>query len=170
MGRAPGGGCGLAAITRCCVAWGKFNELLPVLTSRGRVYNPCIRSAMLHASKTWAQPYLTCITTKDQVGSQDLLERMQLNDLAKVLCHCRLRWHGHVERNDGWLKKVQKLNPTWGRGLGHPSKTWTEVIDIIPRTPHQPPAILSSTPQLVRAPLWPQWALSWLAAGRLILF
>ena len=29
----------------------------------------------------------------------------------------------------------------------------------IPRTPHQPPAILSSTPQLARAPLWPQWAL-----------
>ena len=76
-----GGGCGLATITRCRVAWGKFNEFLPVLTSRGRVYNPCIRSAMLHASKTWAQPYLTRITTKDQVGSQDLFERMQLNTL-----------------------------------------------------------------------------------------
>ena len=34
----------------------------------------------------------------------------------------------------------------------------------------QPPAIPSSTPQLASSPLWPQWALSWLAAGRLILF
>ena len=44
--------------------------------------------------------------------------------------HRRLRWHGHVERSDGWLKKVQKLNPTGGRGHGHPNKTWTEVIDM----------------------------------------
>ena len=29
-------------------------------------------------------------------------------------------------------------------------------IAFIPRTPRQPPAILSSTPQLVRVPLWPQ--------------
>ena len=42
------GGCELATITRCRVAWGKFNEFLPVLTprsfpitSRGRVYNSC---------------------------------------------------------------------------------------------------------------------------------
>ena len=47
-----------------------------------------------------------------------------------VLRTHRLRWHGHVERSDGWLKKVQKLNPTGGRGRGLPKKTWTEVIDM----------------------------------------
>ena len=41
---------------------------------------------------------------------------------------------------------------------------------IIPRTPRQPPAILSSTPQLAWAATWPQWAVSWLAAARLIIF
>ena len=62
-----GGGCELAAITRCRVAWGKFNELLPVLTSRsfpitsrGRVYNSCVSSAMLYA-KPGPQPYPTYI-------------------------------------------------------------------------------------------------------------
>ena len=56
-----GGSCELATIIRYCVARGKFDELLHVLTSRsfpitsrGRVYNSCIRSAMLHASETWA--------------------------------------------------------------------------------------------------------------------
>ena len=44
------------------------------------------------------------------------------------------------------------------------------VFSIIPRTPRQPPAILSSTPQLAWAPTWPQWAVSWLAAARLIIF
>ena len=47
---------------------------------------------------------------------------------------------------------------------------WYDVGSSIPRTPRQPPAIRSSTLLLVRAPLWSQWALSWLAAGRLSLF
>ena len=64
------------------------------------------------------------------VSSQDLLEMMQLDDLEKVLCTRRLRWHGHVERSDGWLKKVQKFNPTGGHGRVHPKKTWTEVINM----------------------------------------
>ena len=93
---------------------------------------------MLHASETWA-PILSdlhllqrydramirwmCeVTTKNQVPSQDLFEMQQLEDLAKVL-------HDH-QRSDGWLKKVQKLNPTGGRSRGRPKKTWTEVIDM----------------------------------------
>ena len=63
------------------------------------------------------------VTAKDQVSSQDLLERMQHDDLANVLCTRQLRWRGHVERSDGWLKKVQKLNPTGGCGRGRPKKT-----------------------------------------------
>ena len=55
---------------------------------------------------------------------------MQLHHLAKVLWARRLRCHWHVEGNDDWLKKVQKLNPTEGRVCGHPKKTWTKVIDM----------------------------------------
>ena len=56
-----GGGCELAAITRCKCAWGKFRQLLPLLTNRylplltrGKVYSSCMRSVMLHAAETWA--------------------------------------------------------------------------------------------------------------------
>ena len=52
------------------------------------------------------------VTTKDQVSSQDLMERMQLDDLAMVLRTRRFRGHDHVERKDLWLKEVQKLNST----------------------------------------------------------
>ena len=55
-----GGGCDSAIAARCCVAWGKFTKLLPVLTSKhlsprihGKVYLACVRSATLHGSKTW---------------------------------------------------------------------------------------------------------------------
>ena len=54
------GGCDSAIVARCCVVWGKFRKLLPVLSSRhlspsirGKVYGACIRSAMLHGSETW---------------------------------------------------------------------------------------------------------------------
>ena len=54
-----GGGCELAAITRCKCAWGKFRQLLPLLTNRqvplltrGKVYSSCVRSVMLHAAET----------------------------------------------------------------------------------------------------------------------
>ena len=56
------------------------------------------------------------LTTKD--STQELYERMLLDDLAKVLRTRQLRWHSHVERNDGWLKKVQKLSPTGGSSCG----------------------------------------------------
>ena len=56
-----GAGCELAAITRCKCAWGKFRQLLPLLTNRkvplltrGKVYSSCVRSVMLHAAETWA--------------------------------------------------------------------------------------------------------------------
>ena len=53
------GGCDLAAITRCKCAWGKFRQLLPLLTNRhiphvarGRVYSACVRSVMLYGLET----------------------------------------------------------------------------------------------------------------------
>ena len=55
------GGCSFAIITRCCTAWGKFKKLLPILTSkhksltvRGKVFDACVRCALLHGSETWA--------------------------------------------------------------------------------------------------------------------
>ena len=141
-------GCGweLAFITRCCVAWGKFSELLPSLTfcsfpitPIGRVHNLCV-----HASKTWTSTssdlhrlqrndrpmvrWMCGVITLDQVSS--FLERMQLDDLEKVLPTRRLGWHGHVECIDGWLKNVQKLNPVGGCGCGRPKKTWSKVIHL----------------------------------------
>ena len=52
---------------------------------------------------------------------------MQLDDLQRYSAPTD---SGHVERNAGWLEKVQKLSPTGGRGRGHPKNTSTEVIDM----------------------------------------
>ena len=50
-----GGGCTLGAIARCRAAWGKFRELLPLLTNRyinikvrGKIFDVCVRSVLLY--------------------------------------------------------------------------------------------------------------------------
>ena len=73
-----GGGCTLAITTRCCTAWGKFKKLLPILTSKhvsfstkGKVFNACVRSALLYGSETWAP------------NAADL-QRLRRNDRAMI--------------------------------------------------------------------------------------
>ena len=128
-----GGGCELAAITRCKCAWGKFRQLLPLLTNRhlplltrGKVYSSCVRSVMLHAAETWAMKVdtlnrLRCndpamirwicnVRAKDEVSSDSLLTKLGIQDLDVVLRTSRMRWFGHVERSTGWIAEVRKLN------------------------------------------------------------
>ena len=57
------------------------------------------------------------VTSMDQVSLQDLLDKMQLDDLEKVLSTGWLRWHGYVKHSDGWLQKIKKLN--LGGSCGH---------------------------------------------------
>ena len=73
----------MAVTTRVKIAWKKFRELLPVLTSRhlsyktrGHVYSSCVRSAMLHASETWP-------LTK--------MQRLQRNDRAMIRQICSIK-------------------------------------------------------------------------------
>ena len=79
------GGCELSTTTRVKTAWKKFKDLLPVLSSchlsfktRGRVYSSCVRSAILHASKTWP-------LTKAN------LQHLQRNDRAMIRQICNVR-------------------------------------------------------------------------------
>ena len=128
-----GGGCELAAVTRCKCAWGKFRQLLPLLTNRnvplvtrGRVYSTCVRSVMLHAEETWAKTaaslnrlrrnerakirWICNVKAKDEVSSDSLLSKLGIQDLDMVLCTSSMRWFGHVECSTSWIAKVHKLN------------------------------------------------------------
>ena len=148
-----GGGCELAAVTRCKCAWGKFPQLLPLLTNcnvplvtRGRVYSTCVRSVMLHAAETLAMTVATLnrlrrndramicwicnVMAKDEVSSDFLLSKLGIQDLDKVLRTSRMRWFGHIERSTGWIAKVHvhKLNVVAQKRPGRPKKTWDEVL------------------------------------------
>ena len=146
-----GGGCELSTINRTRVAWGKFHELLPLLTdkslslaTKGMLYATCVRSAMLHAHECMApvlkdlsklqstdrsmMRWICGVKLKDQVNSCVLLEKLKIPDLVEQCRLNRLRWYGHVERSDGWIKKVTEVN---GEGRSRPGggkKHWSKVI------------------------------------------
>ena len=146
-----GDGCELAAVTHCRCAWGKFRQLLPLLTNRnlplltrGRVYSSCVRSVMLHAAETWAMTVATLnrlqrndhamihwicnVKAKDEVSSDSLLSKLGIQGLDVVLCTSRMRWFGHVEGSTGWIAKVRKLNVVAQKRPSRPKKTWDEVL------------------------------------------
>ena len=146
-----GDDCKLAAITCCKCAWGKFRQLLPLLTNRqvplmtrGKVYSSCVRSVMLHAAETWAMKadtlnrlrrndramirWICNVKAKDEVSSDSLLTKLGMQDLDVVLRTSRIRWLGHVEHSAGWISEVPKLNVVAQKRSGRPRKSLDEVI------------------------------------------
>ena len=124
-----GGGCATAIATRCCVAWGKFRKLLPVLTAHhlsskvhGKVYKAYVLSAMLHGSEMWGRNasdlqrlrrtdrsmtrWIFGVKKRDEVPSDQLLFKLGFHDVTAILCSCRLRWSGHVQRATSCIKRI----------------------------------------------------------------
>ena len=145
------GGCELSTTTYVKTAWKKFKDLLPVLSSRhlsfktcGLVYSSCVRSAMLHASKTWplTKPNLQHLQRNDRAmirqicnvrpqdivttRSNELLVRLGIEDLDLILKERRLRWYGHVECSNGAAFDIQVDGK---RGPGRPKMTWEQLTE-----------------------------------------
>ena len=146
-----GGGCDLSVVKRVRCAWGKFRELLPLLTSRGlslttrgHIYTTYIRTVLLYASECWAPSisdlqrlqrsdramvrWMCNVRLEDRVSSESLLRKLGIVDLGTMLRCNRLRWYGHVSRSDGSIKKVTELVIEGHRLRGRPKKTWNDFI------------------------------------------
>ena len=146
-----GGGCGLAIITRCSTAWGKFKKLLPLLTSkhvslkaRGRVFDACVRSALLHGSETWAPAaadlqrlrrndramvrWICGVKPQDEVTTDVLYAKLGIREVTEALRTRRLRWYGHVSRSTSHINKVVGMEVPGARGRGRPRKTWLDCV------------------------------------------
>ena len=147
-----GGGCDLSVITRIRSAWGKFRELLPILTSRalsyitrGQMYSTYIRTVLLYASECWAPNVndllklqrndramirWTCnVRLKDHISSDSLLRKLGINNIQTLLRYNRLHWYGHVVRNDGCINSITEFEVVGQRGRGRPRKTWKDMIN-----------------------------------------
>ena len=118
--------------TRCSTAWGKFKRLLPILTSkhvslrtRGKVFNACVRSALLPGIETWAPtaPDLQrlrrndrsmvcwiCGVGDDEEVSADMHSAMLgVQEVTAALPTRRLRWYGHVARSSSCINSITSM-------------------------------------------------------------
>ena len=148
----PGGGCALATIARTRAAWGKFRELLPLLTSstislarRGKLYDIVVRGTLLHASECWPLRreeiqrllrneramlrWMLKVKIEDNVSLSTMCAKLNLAPLQSKLRLNRLRWYGHVVRSENWINSCFHLEVDGFKGKGRPRKTWIETIN-----------------------------------------
>ena len=112
-----GGGCKHGTIARALSAWGKFRELLPLLTNRyiniktrGKIFNVCVRSVLLYGSECWAMRkedkarlerndramlrWICGVKISDRVSLDSLYQRLGIAPLTTLLRSRRLRCLG----------------------------------------------------------------------------
>ena len=129
-----GGGCELATITRCRVTSFICYHLQRKISQ--------FRSTMLMQAKLGPQPYPTCIacdvTTErwfagcaESPTRTKSARRISWRECSLAIWQrCSAPTDSDIGCSNGWLKNVQKLNPTSDRGRGRHKKTWTELIDM----------------------------------------
>ncbi len=122
-----------AVRARASAAWGRWREISGLLVnhnielrSRGRVYEACVRSALLYGAETWALTnrlmevlcscdqrmlrYMAGVRWQDGRSSGEVAEMCGVEDLSVELRQRRLRCFGHVERaGGGALNEVREL-------------------------------------------------------------
>jgi len=132
------------------IGWNKFRQLVPLLTSnyvslimRGRMHSSCAQSSMLHGSETWPVRtenvvalqraemrmvrWMCGVKLKDTFPSNELIERLGIDDITLVLQQNKLQWYGHVlqKEYDYSLKKCMEYEVEGSR----PKRTWREVME-----------------------------------------
>ena len=134
---------------RVAAAWGRWREISNLLVnrniglrSRRRVYEACVRSALLYGAETWALMnsltevlrscdrrmlrYMAGVRWQDGRSSSEVAGMCGVEDLSAKLRQRRLRWFGHVERaGEGALNEVRELRVEGWRPLGRPKRRWS---------------------------------------------
>ena len=140
-----------AAVTaRTRIGWIKFRacgELLYgrkfSLKNKGRIYQSCVRSAMLYGSETWclrenemailrrtekAMMRARCgVKMIEKRRSQELMSLLGLKDTLDGLARATgVRWYGHVLRrdNDDVVRRALDFEVAGRRRGGRPNMTW----------------------------------------------
>jgi len=78
---------------------------------------------MLHGSERWPLRKENEVAIH-RFSSKELRQRLGIDDITLVLQHNRLRWYGHVLRNeDDWVKKCVEYEVEGPRPRGRPKRT-----------------------------------------------
>ena len=72
------------------------------------------------------------VRPQDNVDSDDLLAKLGLADIGKVLSSRRLRWYGHAKSSQGCINTVMDVVMEVDKDEkrpGRPRKTWKQCVD-----------------------------------------
>jgi len=71
------------------------------------------------------------IELQDRVPSNELRDRLGLDNIISVLQQNRLQWYGHVlrEEENDWVKKYMEYEVEGARSRDAPKKTWREIVE-----------------------------------------
>ena len=150
----PGGGCELATIARTRATWGRFRELLPLLTSttislarREKLYGSSLRGIYFMLANVFSLRreevqrllrneramlrWMLKIKAEDNVSLSTIYEQLNLAPLESKLRLIHRRWYGHVERSDEWIHKSTQLEIGGFKGRGRPRTTWIATMTLM---------------------------------------
>ena len=106
--------------------------------------NSWVRGGLLHASECWALRgediqrllrneramlrWMCKVKAEDDVSLREMYSRLSLQPLESRLRINRLRWYGHVERSEDWIKRCTQIDVSGCQGRGRPRKSWKESV------------------------------------------
>ena len=119
-----------------------FQACVPL--TRGKVFNACIRSALLHGIEIWAPTapdlqrlprndrgmirWICSVKLHDEVPMETLYTKLGIGEVAVALRTKRLRWYGHVAHASSWTNSITSIAIPGPRGCGRPRKSWSEYV------------------------------------------
>ena len=107
---------------------------------KNKIYKTIVKPAMIYGSECWAVKkndtqklhttemrmlrWARCKTNKDHIKNEDIWREANVEPMTTFLRKKRLRWYGHVLRNEGedTTKNMLIMQVQWQRRRGGPRK------------------------------------------------
>ena len=113
---------------------------------------------MLYGDETWpvkiedtcrlqrTDRWMCSISLSERRPSEEIRERLGIQDISAVMQQLRLRWFGPIERmeTEDWVGKCKSLVVDGAAGRRRPRKTWNQVVQKDSQTMHLEKASLKT--------------------------
>jgi hypothetical protein len=116
------------------------------LRLKEKIYCACVRSVMTYSTETWPLKiedlnrleraemmmvrHMCGVTLQNRKSSEELRNKLGVENISDVIRRGRLRWFGQVERKEDsdWVKACQKIEINGERGKDRGRKTWKQCV------------------------------------------
>ena len=145
------GGCELEVNLRVSAAWKKWKEITPVICDKKmpiklktKLYKTVVRPVMLYGAETWSTRvkevrllektemrmlrWIMGVSLRDRIRSEDIRAKLGVVNITEKLKEMRLRWYGHVQRSERYIKTALDMPVTGTRSRGRQRMRWKDCV------------------------------------------